>query len=383
MGPWSGDYTRWDDIWVSVVRENASFEVRVRGPIFDIHYVDVEQMWITHGHSAYTDVAEYFYLDDVERSWYHRPFSEVYQWPSTPHWFGFYKGDVIDISNIESHVAHCDSTRFPERSNIYVDELMVYPVFYWGFGTTIDPSDPPVTASGRSPSDIASGEANGRYLLNEAMAFSSGDSLAFLTAENFTLNPDSPHYRNLLGDPEASWFLYLLTGVTQSNVRAVAFGEASPETVSLTVSQVTSPETFTPTSASLEMTRIELTSFEAHVGAEYLNATKASGESFTVQELLTTIASGAGRAPQIFPINDVTVASSQDYDCYPVLVEGTQPITWGLGQAPPGMTIDPVSGQITWSAPLPVQGSPHTVTVSASNETGGDLETWQITVTPE
>ena len=43
------------------------------------------------------------------------------------------------------------------------------------------------------------------------------------------------------------------------------------------------------------------------------------------------------------------------------------------------MTIDPVTGVVSWAEPTAV-GSPHTITIRAENTGGADTESWLLTV---
>ncbi|MBL8878482.1 MAG: hypothetical protein JNG88_05110 [Phycisphaerales bacterium] len=55
------------------------------------------------------------------------------------------------------------------------------------------------------------------------------------------------------------------------------------------------------------------------------------------------------------------------------------PINWSLVTAPAGMTIDSATGIVTWPAPT-AAGSPHTITIRATNSAGFDDETWILRV---
>ncbi len=63
----------------------------------------------------------------------------------------------------------------------------------------------------------------------------------------------------------------------------------------------------------------------------------------------------------------------------PTLVSGTQPVVWSLVSGPEGMTIDPASGVVTWASPV-LAGTPHAITIRASNTVGSDEETWNLKV---
>ncbi len=57
------------------------------------------------------------------------------------------------------------------------------------------------------------------------------------------------------------------------------------------------------------------------------------------------------------------------------------PVTWSLNTGPPGMTINPFTGVVSWPTPT-IAGSPHTVVIQATNATGFDVEGWRVNVTP-
>lgn len=55
------------------------------------------------------------------------------------------------------------------------------------------------------------------------------------------------------------------------------------------------------------------------------------------------------------------------------------PVTWSLVNGPAGMTISASTGVVSWPVPTP-SGSPHTITIRATNATAFDDETWTLTV---
>ncbi len=87
-------------------------------------------------------------------------------------------------------------------------------------------------------------------------------------------------------------------------------------------------------------------------------------------------------APSIGEIPDDSIAEGDTYTGPTPTVTGTAPMTWSLVDWPSGMTIDPATGVVTWPNPT-LSGSPHTVTIRASNTAGADNESWQLTVTPK
>ena len=85
-------------------------------------------------------------------------------------------------------------------------------------------------------------------------------------------------------------------------------------------------------------------------------------------------------APVISFIDNSSITEGISYTGpQPILIEGTEPITWSLVEGPIDMTIDAV-GVVEWQQPT-ATGSPHKVTIQAQNQAGVDTETWNITVT--
>ena len=84
--------------------------------------------------------------------------------------------------------------------------------------------------------------------------------------------------------------------------------------------------------------------------------------------------------PQIQFIENETVPDNAAYAKTPSLAAGTPPITWSKIAGPSGLTVNASTGQVNWPSPT-VSGSPHTVTIRATNSAGYDEETWAITVT--
>ncbi|HEV59138.1 MAG TPA: hypothetical protein ENN87_16840, partial [Phycisphaerales bacterium] len=84
--------------------------------------------------------------------------------------------------------------------------------------------------------------------------------------------------------------------------------------------------------------------------------------------------------PQIAAIADVEIAEGQPYiGPTPALVKGTAPVTYALVAGPAGMTIDDQAGVVSWPNTT-ADGTPHAVTIRASNAWGSDDETWQVRV---
>ena len=112
-----------------------------------------------------------------------------------------------------------------------------------------------------------------------------------------------------------------------------------------------------------------------------LTVMDAEGRSdvLTKQAFVRVYAPEASVVPLIAAIADHAVSAGAPYARTPGLIQGTAPVTWSLAAGPAGMTIDPAAGAVSWSNPTS-QGSPHTVTIRASNAAGSDDESWLLTV---
>lgn len=84
-------------------------------------------------------------------------------------------------------------------------------------------------------------------------------------------------------------------------------------------------------------------------------------------------------------IADIPNAMAQAPNPYtgptPMLTHGTLPVMWTLQSGPAGMTINPSTGVVSWPTST-ATGSPHTITIRASNTAGIDDESWTLTVSP-
>jgi parallel beta-helix repeat protein len=86
--------------------------------------------------------------------------------------------------------------------------------------------------------------------------------------------------------------------------------------------------------------------------------------------------------PVINSISDDAIGEGTPYTGpTPSLSQGTLPVTWSLLTGPGGMDIDSGTGVVSWASPT-ASGSPHTITIQATNTAGSDTESWQLTVTP-
>ncbi len=84
--------------------------------------------------------------------------------------------------------------------------------------------------------------------------------------------------------------------------------------------------------------------------------------------------------PVVTAIADDSVVEGVPYTGpTPSLSSGTQPVTWSLAAGPAGMSIQSGTGVVSWANPV-AAGSPHTITIRATNSAGSDDESWMLTV---
>jgi hypothetical protein len=92
------------------------------------------------------------------------------------------------------------------------------------------------------------------------------------------------------------------------------------------------------------------------------------------------LGSGGNTPPIIDPISDDSVDEGTAYTGpTPTLSQGSLPVTWSLQTGPAGMTINAATGVVSWPSPT-VIGSPHTITIEATNAAGSDQASWNLTV---
>lgn len=116
------------------------------------------------------------------------------------------------------------------------------------------------------------------------------------------------------------------------------------------------------------------------VGSPHTIAIRATNDSGFDDETWTLTVNRL--QPAIVPIANDTASCEDAYvGPMPLLSNATcmNPVTWSLFTGPAGMTINSVTGIVTWLAPTAV-GSPHAVTIRATNSTGFDDESWTVTV---
>jgi hypothetical protein len=86
------------------------------------------------------------------------------------------------------------------------------------------------------------------------------------------------------------------------------------------------------------------------------------------------------KPPVISDIPDRTIPVGQPYTETPSLRQGTPPVAWSLVSWPPGMTVDPNAGVVTWQNPT-TSGSPFVIQLRASKQgVGTDDAWWKLTV---
>jgi subtilisin family serine protease len=83
--------------------------------------------------------------------------------------------------------------------------------------------------------------------------------------------------------------------------------------------------------------------------------------------------------PLVSAISNETIQEGTPYTGPTPVVSGTQPITWSLETGPTDMTIDSATGVVSWPSPT-LSGSPHSVTIRATNSVGFDNASWALTV---
>ncbi|MCZ6752334.1 MAG: putative Ig domain-containing protein [Acidobacteria bacterium] len=150
-------------------------------------------------------------------------------------------------------------------------------------------------------------------------------------------------------------------------------GSISPVTFSLQTGP--SGMTINGTTGVVSWTSPTVTGSPHTVTIRVTNSTASDDETW----LLTVTADVI--APQDDPHADESVVEGTPYTGpTPSLSSGTTPVTWSLQTGPSGMTINGTTGVVSWTSPTAV-GSPHTITIRASNSVGSDDETWMLTVT--
>jgi hypothetical protein len=108
--------------------------------------------------------------------------------------------------------------------------------------------------------------------------------------------------------------------------------------------------------------------------------TVTSFSHFVIADGSTTLSTPA--IPIIDPIaGDLAFEGLPYTGPTPTLSQGTLPVAWTLETGPGGMTVDGGTGVVSWATPT-TAGSPHTVTIRASNEAGFDDESWPLSVSP-
>jgi len=81
--------------------------------------------------------------------------------------------------------------------------------------------------------------------------------------------------------------------------------------------------------------------------------------------------------PQIQPVDDAALQEGEEYSEIVKLSQGTPPLTWSLLLGPDRLTLDQLSGQITWRR---AQAGNYTVSVQVENEVGRATVTWLVQV---
>ncbi len=118
------------------------------------------------------------------------------------------------------------------------------------------------------------------------------------------------------------------------------------------------------------------------VGSPHLVVIRATNDSGFDEEPWSVVVGAI--PPVITAIPNATIPAGAAYTGpTPSVTDPTcmNPVTWSLDTGPAGMTINASTGVVTWPLPTDV-GSPHTVTIRATNGAGADTEGWRLAVTP-
>ncbi|MEE4602885.1 MAG: InlB B-repeat-containing protein [Desulfobacteraceae bacterium] len=152
-----------------------------------------------------------------------------------------------------------------------------------------------------------------------------------------------------------------------------------------TLSQGTPPVTWTLTDGPSGMTINNTTGVVSWpnpttVGSPHFITIRANNSAGYDDETWTLEVNPVSIQPIINPISNESINEGIAYTGpTPSLSHGTLPVTWALITGPSGMTINSNTGIVSWSNPT-VSGSPHTITIRASNSAGYDDESWALTI---
>lgn len=135
-------------------------------------------------------------------------------------------------------------------------------------------------------------------------------------------------------------------------------------------------------SARNEVDNVEQVVISAPAAGTYTVRVTHTGAGFNQNYSLLVSNVSAGVAPVLAPpANDTTACGAPYVSPAPSLSQGTPVITWSLDAGPPLATIDPGSGVVSWTDPVP-SATPYDITITATNAQGTDTATWQLTVAP-
>jgi len=186
---------------------------------------------------------------------------------------------------------------------------------------------------------------------------------------------------NNVGSGDVSWQLTVLYGPDINNISPQTVAEGSlytgPSPVLLQGAPATWSIVAAPSGMDIEASSgIMSWSNPIYSPTPYSITLRADNNcgSGEVTWLLTVVI-----PPVIENIPDATIASGTVYTGpTPVLVQDTF-VTWSLIDKPTGMTINSSTGVVNWPNPTKT-GSPHAVTIRATNQAGTDDEIWLLTV---
>ena len=194
---------------------------------------------------------------------------------------------------------------------------------------------------------------------------------------------------NGTGSDDESWLLTVTSSVTPPVITSISddsLEEGTPYTGPTPVlSSGTQPVTWTLVANPGGMTISDTTGVVSWPGPTVagsphtitIRATNGTGSDD--ESWLLTVTSSV-TPPVITSISDDSLEEGTPYTGpTPVLSSGTQPVTWTLEAGPSGMTINDTTGVVSWASPT-IAGSPHTITIRATNSAGSKKATWLLTV---
>lgn len=191
---------------------------------------------------------------------------------------------------------------------------------------------------------------------------------------------------NSVGSDEETWVLSvvippIITPIADDSVLEGTTYTAPTPTLTQGTTPVTWSLTQGPSGAQIDaFTGVVTWSTASSSGSPHTITIRAT--NFAGVDEISWLLSVNVIAPIIAQIGDDSVADGGAYTGpTPFLSQGTRPDIWTLSAGPPGMSIDPNTGVVSWQQSV-IIGSPYGVTIRATNSAGSDEESWLLTVTP-